>query len=152
MTNANDEAPVIVAAASVAENTTAVTTVSTSDPDAGGAELCPCWWRRRGAVRHRCRYRCPRFSGLDQQALSVSVTNVKGARIEGTDGDDIVKLGKTVAGEPFPTGEEDRIFGFFGDDRLAGADGNDVLIGSRGNDRLVGGEGDDRLAGGFGQN
>ena len=34
VTNANDEAPVIVAAASVAENTTAVTTVSTSDPDA----------------------------------------------------------------------------------------------------------------------
>ena len=91
-------------------------------------------------------------AGIDLQALSVSVTDVNGVRIEGTDGNDIVKPGKTVAGEPLPTGEEDRIFGFFGDDRLAGGGGDDVLIGSRGNDRLVGGEGDDRLAGGFGRN
>ena len=91
-------------------------------------------------------------TGIDQQALSVSVTDINGVRIEGTNANDIVKPGKTVAGEPLPTGEEDRIFGFLGDDRLAGGDGDDVLIGSRGNDRLVGGEGDDRLAGGFGRN
>ena len=89
---------------------------------------------------------------IDIQALSVSVTDVNGARIDGTDGNDVVKPGKTVAGEPFPTGEEDRIFGFFGDDRLAGGGGNDRLIGGRGNDRLAGQDGDDTLAGGFGRN
>ena len=78
-------------------------------------------------------------AGIDLQALSVSVTDVNGVRIEGTDGKDIVKPGKTVAGEPLPTGEEDRILGFFGDDRLAGGGGDDLLIGGPGDDTLVGG-------------
>ena len=97
--------------------------------------------------------------GIDLQALSVGVTDVVGARIRGTGGDDVVRPGQTVAGQPMPTGEQDRILGFRGDDRLAGGGGddrllggggNDVLTGSDGNDRLAGQEGDDTLAGGPG--
>lgn len=96
----------------------------------------------------------------DTQAIAVTVTNVGGVTINGTDGNDRVNRSVTVAGEPPPTGEEDIIrgndgndglVGLAGNDKLIGGAGNDTLFGSRGEDGLFGGAGADRLRGGVGK-
>ena len=79
--------------------------------------------------------------GTDTQALAVSVTNVLGANLTGTN------MANTLNG----TVEEDTISGLKGNDTLNGAAGNDALLGGDGNDRLAGGDGNDTLNGDAGK-
>jgi Ca2+-binding RTX toxin-like protein/pimeloyl-ACP methyl ester carboxylesterase len=85
-----------------------------------------------------------------EQVASISVTNVAGVTITGTNGANIVNATSTVAGRFLPTGEEDVIFGLGGADSLNGLGGNDSLSGGLGNDTLEGGAGVDTLVGGGG--
>ena len=88
--------------------------------------------------------------GIDTQAIAVSIQNVAGATINGTAGNDVIDMTHTVAGQPFPTAEEDTLNGGAGNDILFGGAGNDVLFGGAGNDILDGGSGADTLTGGTG--
>ena len=65
--------------------------------------------------------------GIDTQAIAVTVQNVTGATINGTN------LAETLTG----TGEEDIINGLGGDDTLNGAAGADTMVGGLGNDTYV---------------
>ena len=65
--------------------------------------------------------------GIDTQAIAVTVQNVTGATINGTN------LAETLTG----TGEEDIINGLGGDDTLNGAVGADTMVGGLGNDTYV---------------
>ncbi|MBR1147801.1 FG-GAP-like repeat-containing protein [Bradyrhizobium sp. AUGA SZCCT0431] len=152
---------------SISENTTSVTTVVATDPDAdqtlsysivGGADdtkfmINP----TTGALAF---VTAPDFEapaddgtnnvydvivevsddngGVDTQAISVTVQNVPGVTLNGTSKAD------TRTG----SGEEDVINGLGGNDTLNGLAGNDVLNGGAGNDRLNGGTGNDAMAGG----
>ena len=168
------------ASVAVAENNTAVTTVAALDPDsptlvfaiAGGADVArfiidPLTGRLAFAAAPD--FEAPADAdgnnvydvvvsvadgagGIDQQALAVTVTNVVGASIKGTVGNDRIDAAHTVAGQPLATNEEDRIAGRDGNDRIAAGDGDDRLLGGSGDDRLRGGDGDDRLDGGLGTN
>ena len=86
----------------------------------------------------------------ETREIQVSVTNVEGNTIVGTNKTDVVNQKKTVNGQPKPTGEEDTILGKKGDDKLKGLDGNDLIKGGKGNDKLLGVDGDDILKGGKG--
>ncbi|MEH6755836.1 MAG: type VI secretion system tube protein Hcp, partial [Alphaproteobacteria bacterium] len=68
---------------------------------------------------------------VDNQTLSVNVTNVAGTSITGAENRDVISSTRTVAGQPLPTSEEDNI---------AGNGGNDVIGGGAGADTLSGGE------------
>ena len=167
------------AAVSIAENTTAVTTVTATDPDVGqtlsysiigGADASKFTiGSSTGALSF---VTAPNFElptdaggnnvydvivqasdghgGIDTQAIAVSVQNVAGATIHGTAGNDVIDMTHTVAGQPFPTTEEDILNGGAGSDTLFGGAGNDVLFGGAGNDILDGGSGADTLTGGTG--
>ena len=65
--------------------------------------------------------------GIDTQAIAVTVQNVTGATINGTN------LAETLTG----TGEEDIINGLGGDDTLNGGAGADTMVGGLGNDTYV---------------
>jgi Ca2+-binding RTX toxin-like protein len=144
------------AAASIAENTTEVTTVTATDPDAGqtlsyaivgGADAAK--FTINATTGALAFVTAPDFeaptdsgandvydvtvqvsdgsSGIDTQAIAVSVQNVIGAAINGTN------LAETLTG----TGEEDIINALGGDDTLNGAVGADTLVGGLGNDIYV---------------
>jgi hypothetical protein len=70
---------------------------------------------------------------IDTQALAVTIQNVGGAAMTGTDS------AETLTG----TREEDFLSGLGGDDKLIAADGNDILDGGAGKDTMVGGMGND---------
>ena len=157
------------AAASIAENTTAVTTVTATDPDAGqtlsysiggGADAGKFTiGASTGALSFG---NAPNFElptdtggnniydvtiqvsdgqgGIDTQAIAVTVTNVAGQTKVGGNG------GQTLTG----TIEEDTLTGGNGKDVLNGGDGNDTLSGGNGADVLNGGAGDDTMDGGSG--
>jgi Ca2+-binding RTX toxin-like protein len=72
-------------------------------------------------------------SGSDNQSISVTVENVVGQTITGTN------AGETRTG----TGEEDNISGRGGSDTLRALAGNDTVDGGTGADRMEGGLGDD---------
>ncbi|UPK26632.1 beta strand repeat-containing protein [Bradyrhizobium sp. 195] len=78
--------------------------------------------------------------GIDTQAIAVTVQNAPGLTKIGGNGPD------TLMG----AGEEDDIRGGKSDDNLQGLDGNDRLEGETGNDTLAGGAGKDLLNGGQG--
>jgi Ca2+-binding RTX toxin-like protein len=69
----------------------------------------------------------------DTQALAVTIQNVGGAAITGTN------VADTLTG----TGEEDVLSGLGGNDTLIAADGNDLLDGGAGKDTMAGGKGND---------
>lgn len=178
VTNVN-EAPVITSnggAATatpifVAENTSAVTTVVASDPDAGttltyaisgGADAARFSINAAtGALRFIAapNFEVPGDVGTnnvydvivrssdgtltDTQALAVTVTNsTLGLTITGTAGNDTISATQTVMGQPLPTEENDVIQGLGGNDTLSGGAGNDVLLGGAGNDTYILGLGD----------
>ena len=66
--------------------------------------------------------------GIDPQAIAVGVQNVVGASIHGTAGNDVIDMTHTVAGQPFPTTEEDTLDGGLGADLMAGGLGNDIYV------------------------
>ena len=171
-----NEAPVITsngagatAAVSVAENTTAVTTVTATDPDAGttlsfsivgGADASKFVI---DAITGQIRFvAAPDFEAptdvgannvydvivqvsdghgfIDTQAIAVTVTNIIGVNLTGTNNAD------SLTG----TSENDTLTGLGGADLLFGLGGNDTLNGGAGNDTLDGGTGNDTLIGGLG--
>ena len=177
VTNQN-EAPVISsngggssAAVNVAENSTAVTTVTSTDQDAGatkaysiagGADAAKFTINSSTGVLsfvaapdreaptdaggdnvYNVQVQVSDGSLVDTQSIAVTVTNVGGVTINGTSGADIVDPAQTVAGQPLPTIEEDVLNGFGGNDSLNGGLGNDTLDGGLGLDTMVGGLGDD---------
>jgi Ca2+-binding RTX toxin-like protein len=144
------------AAASIAENTMVVTTVAATDPDAGqtlsyaiigGADAAK--FTINGTTGALAFVTAPDFEaptdsgannvydvtvqvsdgsgGIDTQAIAVTVQNVTGATINGTN------LAETLTG----TGEEDIINALGGDDTLNGAGGADTMVGGLGNDTYV---------------
>ena len=80
--------------------------------------------------------------GSDSQDLTVSVTNLAGVTINGGIGSDVIDATHGIGGV-FPTGEEDTLNGSGGNDAISGLGGNDVLNGGTGNDKLIGGAGND---------
>jgi RHS repeat-associated protein len=88
--------------------------------------------------------------GVDAQALAVTVTNIAGVTIIGTNGNDVVNASQTVPGQPFPTDEDDSISGRSGNDIINARGGRDTILGEGGNDTLNGEAGDDVLTGGIG--
>lgn len=167
VTNVN-EAPVITsngggasAAISVAENGTAVTTVTTTDVDAGTALLYSIGGgndaalfrinAQTGALTFAAApdFEVPKDVGLnnvydvivkvsdgqltDTQALAITVTNVVNEVLTGTSNAD------TLTG----AGGDDTLWGGAGNDRLTGNGGNDGLNGGTGADIMDGGAGHD---------
>ncbi|MEO0031191.1 MAG: hypothetical protein RIS94_949 [Pseudomonadota bacterium] len=169
-----NEAPVITsngggatAALSVAENTTAVTTVTSTDPegtartysvsgtDAALFAIDPV----TGVLRFIAApdYENPADSGannvynvvvtasdgslVDMQAMAITVLNRKGVTLNASN------AGGVLTG----TGEEDTLSGGKGVDVIYGLGGNDTLSGGPGNDTLYGGDGKDLLIGGTGK-
>jgi Ca2+-binding RTX toxin-like protein len=156
------------AAVSITENSLAVTTVSATDHDgqaptyaiAGGADAA--MFTIDNATGALAFVAAPGFEnptdadqnniynvtveasdgvgGTDTQAIAVSVTNVAGIRLEGTN------TANTLTG----TNEEDTVVGGEGSDLLQGRGGNDDLDGSLGSDTLDNGAGNDTLHGGGG--
>ncbi|MCW1381903.1 cadherin [Novosphingobium sp. KCTC 2891] len=181
VTNGN-EAPIITsngggasASLSVAENTTAVTTVTSTDPEgtartyslSGTDAALFAIDAATGALRFIAApdYEAPADSGannvynltvtasdgslVDNQALTVTVTNRGGVTLSASN------TGSTLTGtieEDFLYGGKgaDTIFGLGGNDRLEGAGSNDTLYGGDGNDLLIGGAGRDTMYGGAG--
>jgi len=156
------------ASISVAENSMAVTTVTADDPDAGqtlsysiigGADSAFFGFDPAGALTFLT---APDFEnpsdagannvydvtvqasdghgGIDTQAIAVTVTNIGGLTIPGTNG------GASLVGG----GEEDLVLGGNANDSLYGDLGNDTLYGGNGKDNLNGGAGNNLLSGGNG--
>lgn len=155
------------AAVSIPENTTSVTTVTATDPDAGqvlsysivaGADAALFTIdTNTGALAFKT---APDFEnatdagtnnvydltvqvsdghgGTDTQAIAVTVTNVAGITLTSD--------AASITG----TNEEDVLTGGQGDNTLQGLGGNDTLTGGAGNDVLNGGTGNDHLFGGAG--
>jgi Ca2+-binding RTX toxin-like protein len=169
VTNVN-EAPVITsngagatAAVSVAENSTAVTTVTATDPDAGstlsfslagGADASKFAINATtGALSFITApdFEAPTDAGannvydvlvqasdgslIDTQAIAVTITNVGGLTLTGT------AAANTLTGG----GEEDIISGLAGNDNLSGLGGNDTITGGTGNDVINAGAGNDLI-------
>ena len=81
-------------------------------------------------------------AGAAAATHDVSVTAL-GVMIIGTAGNDVIDAGSTVPGQPFPTTEDDIIYGLGGSDTIRGLGGNDVIDGGAGIDTLIGGMGND---------
>ena len=149
------------AAASVAENTTAVTTVAAQDQGAsitysivGGADAALFTIDASTGVLSFISppdFDAPADSGgdnvydvvvsasdgglADTQAIAVTVANVAGVTLTGT----------AAANMLTGTGEEDSLTGFAGADILNGAGGNDTLNGGVGTDTVNAGGGNDAI-------
>ncbi|MDA9492080.1 FG-GAP-like repeat-containing protein [Bradyrhizobium sp. CCBAU 11361] len=152
------------AAVSIAENTTAVTKVTATDPDAGqtlrysiadGADgtlftinettgalaftNAPDYENPTDAGANNVYDVTVQVSdgngGIDVQAIAVTVQNLAGSTINGTNKAD------TLTG----SGEEDFLYGKGGNDNLQGLGGNDYLDGGSGKDTMNGGAGADRF-------
>jgi Ca2+-binding RTX toxin-like protein len=150
------------AAVPVAENTAAVTTVTTTGPGpvtfsiVGGADRD--LFTINAATGLLAFLSAPDFDNpddaggdnvyevivraasgalFDEQALTISVTNLLGITLNGTN------AANTLNG----TAEEDTLNGLGGNDTLNGGAGNDNLLGGVGNDTLNGDAGDDTLNG-----
>ncbi|HXJ02817.1 MAG TPA: Ig-like domain-containing protein [Micropepsaceae bacterium] len=167
-----DQAPVFTspAAVSVAENTTAVETVTAADPEndaflfalAGGDDKAFFAIDPSTGALHFLNspdFETPQdtnhdnvynvtvsatdsFGAVSTQSIAISVTDVAetGHFVSGGNGGDIL-IGTTG---------NDTLNGGNGNDQLNGTDGNDILLGGNGNDLLTGGRGDDLLNGGDG--
>jgi Ca2+-binding RTX toxin-like protein len=166
VTNAN-EAPVITSnggdatgAVSVAENDTAVTTVTATDADAGatlayaisgGADAALFDIdTATGALSFKV---APNF----EAAADAGANNVYDVEVQVSDGSltDTQALAVTVTDTNEPlivngTGEANTLNGSSGADEIYGLAGNDVLTGLSGNDILDGGIGNDTMTGGDG--
>jgi hypothetical protein len=175
LTDTNDAAPVITTAAdqTVAENSTLVAELTSTDPDSLGTN--PAIFTITGGLDASLfeivdgdlvfnaakdfevdpltyQVEVSAFDGVhtSSQLVTVHLADVLGATIVGTSAADTVDAGVAPAGQPLPTGEQDTIAGLGHDDILHGLGGNDIVRGGGGNDTLYGDEGKDRLVGGAG--
>ena len=178
-----DDAPVITSGAdfSVAENTTAVGSVTAVDPEhdgfvfalTGGADASFfAIDAHTGALRFASSpdFETPADANHDNvYDVIVSATDAHGAvsmqdiSVQVTD---VVEIGKVINGgngndtltgangdDTISGGKvNDRIDGGDGNDNISGGNGNDVLIGGRGNNTLDGGDGNDTLTAADGDN
>lgn len=164
VTNVND-APVITsngggpaAAISLAENTTAVTAVTSTDPDAGASAVYAISGgadaalftidAATGALAFIAApdFEAPRDAGGDN-VYDVSVRVSDGSLFS----DQAISVTVTDATDTFiGTPRKDMITGTNGDDVLNGLGDRDTLEGLDGNDRLDGGTGNDVMKGGQG--
>ena len=168
VTNVN-EAPTITSSSSfsIVENSTAVATVTATDPDAGATKN----WSISGtdaalfsidaltgalAFITAPDYEHPADAGADNtynlllsvtdgtnsvnQNVAITVTNQLNETVNGTNGND------NLYGGP----GNDTINGLGGDDTLDGGAGNDTLNGGAGNDHFLSGAGNDIMDGGTG--
>jgi VCBS repeat-containing protein len=87
---------------------------------------------------------------VSSQDFTITVANVVGHIINGTNGADTIDATHTPPGQPLPTNEEDTIFGNNGADTIHGLGGNDNIQGGAGNDSIFGGDGNDTIFGGDG--
>ncbi len=164
---------------SVAENKTAVTTVAATDKDgntltyaikAGGDGAL----FKLNSATHALSFKAaPDFEApadankdnvydvtvqasdgahVDTQVLHVSVTDVAGVTIVGSNKNDKIDATHTPSGQPLPTNEEDTISGGNKNDNISGLGGNDTLSGGtskfkkgkpKGTNKLTGGDGAD---------
>jgi len=80
-----------------------------------------------------------------------TVTNTDLIRVNGGDGNDVIRLDQTNGALPaaqlFGGNGNDTLIGGSGNDLLSGGDGNDTILGGAGNDTLNGGDGNDFLDG-----
>ena len=153
----------------VNENTTAVSTITSTDPEggartysiSGGADGARFTINATTGVLSFVtgpNFEAPTDAGgnnvfdvivtatdgvlTDSQALAITVGNVvDGVTLTGTNGSN------TLTG----TTAEDNLWGLGGNDTLSAGAGSDVLDGGKGNDTLTGGLGSDTLRGGDGQ-
>ncbi|MEO7222721.1 MAG: VCBS domain-containing protein [Devosia sp.] len=177
--NGTNDAPEITsngglstASVSVAENSTAVTTVTSTDFDStsrafsiSGADVAlfsidavtgalafkaaPDFEARRDANGdniYDVSVIASDGSLADTQFLSISITNIVGNTVAGTSRNNKITLTKLVGGKG-ATNEEDTIDGKGGNDRIDASGGNDVVKGGAGDDTIIGGLGLDRLRG-----
>lgn len=173
----DNTAPTITSStsASVAENTTAVMTVTATDADSdpitysitGGEDQALFGIDSvTGAVTFNTApdFEAPADSGGDNnyqievtandgmadsipQAITISVADVdETPTMEGTPGSDIFR-GTNTAENYQALGSHDRVYGNGGADNLDGGDGNDIIYGGNDDDFLDGGVGHDRLNG-----
>ncbi|MBM6584378.1 VCBS domain-containing protein, partial [Microvirga sp. BT689] len=91
-------------------------------------------------------------NGLEQviETVTLTVQDVQGAVIVGSNQAEVINGTVTVPGQAFASAEDDQIDGRGGNDALAGLAGNDQLLGGAGDDTLDGGAGADTLDGGTG--
>ena len=80
---------------------------------------------------------------LLSSTFTLNIANVSGVEINGTSRNDTINATATVAGQPFPTNEEDIIRGGAGSDNIAALAGNDIIDGGTGADLMRGGLGND---------
>ena len=166
--SANENAPVITTAATqtVAENTTIVAALTSTDVDTVGTN--PAKFSITGgpdaslftisggnlifkaahdfdteAHSYSVRVGANDGSHTTNKTITVNLTNEAGVTITGTKKNDLIDATHTPAGQPLPTNEEDTILGGNGKDKLFGLGGNDRISGGAKNDKLTGGEGAD---------
>jgi Ca2+-binding RTX toxin-like protein len=175
VTDVNDVAPLITTAAdqTVAENSTLVAELTSTDPDTVGT--IPAIFTITGGadaslfeiVDGDLMFKAAKdfevdpdtyevevsaFDGVhtSSQLVTVHLADVIGATITGSAAADTIDDSHAPAGQPFPTGEEDTIAGLGRDDIIHGLGGDDSVMGGGGNDTLYGNAGNDRLIGGAG--
>jgi Ca2+-binding RTX toxin-like protein len=161
----------------ITENTTAVTTVSATDPDGttpvysivGGDDQAS--FQIDASTGELSFVTAPDFENpadsdgngsyivevqasdgslSDTQTITVNITDAVGATVTGSTKADTINATTTVTGQPLPTNEGDIISGGKGNDTIDGLGGNDNIDGGAGNDRITGGAGDDIMTGGAG--
>ena len=157
LTDQNDNAPVITTGAtqSVAENTTLVAALTSTDADTigtnpatftitGGADqalfaisggnLVFNTPRDYETQAHSYQVQVTASDGLNttSQDITVNLTDQKGVTINGTSGNDLIDSTRTVLNQPLPTPEADTINGSGGNDVISGLGGADTLDGGAG--------------------
>jgi Ca2+-binding RTX toxin-like protein len=168
LSDVNDNAPLITTDAShiVAENTTFVATLTSTDADTVGTN--PATFSITGGVdailfdivggnlvfkiapdyetdSHGYQVEVSASDATNTMAelITVGLVNVPGEIIIGNSGNNIINATMTVVGQPLPTDEEDAIYGGAGKDTIDALGGNDFLDGGAGADTMRGGTGND---------
>jgi Ca2+-binding RTX toxin-like protein len=157
----------------VAEDSTFVAALTSTDPDSSG--INPAFFTITGGVDGSqfdivdgnllfkeakdfetdpqvYRVKVTAFDGFNtsSRTITINITDVAGATIDGTAAADVIDATHAPPGEPFPTDDDDTIAGFARSDTIHGLGGGDWISGGGAADTLFGDEGNDRLNGGRG--
>jgi hypothetical protein len=165
VSNVNDNAPVITsngggisALVSIAENSTAVTTVTSTDGDAGASKTFSILGGADAA-----KFTINAVTGVlsfisapdFENPTDAGANNVYDVQVQVSDGlltdtQDIAVTITNVGGVQIGDGLDNTLIGTVEEDNIQGLGGNDIIDGGLGNDTLFGGDGDDTLSGGAG--
>ena len=168
LTDQNDNAPAITTEAtqSLAENTTLVAALTSTDADTVGTN--PATFTITGGAdqalfaisggnlvfnaprdyetqAHSYEVQVTANDGINttSKTITVNLTEQKGVTINGTSGNDLIDSTHTALNQPFSTSKADTINGLGGNDVIFGLDGSDTLDGGGGADQMYGGIGND---------